>query len=112
VAECGDVKGEHIQIVHGGTLVQGSPVGVDAHRVEQLCKVVSAKIGATGNALIGAPGLQVRSFLGQQCAGAQPVHHVMRSQARRIWEMKPAGGGGSRRLKWQGLYRLRKCRVW
>ena len=95
VDEYGDVDGEHIKIVYGGTLVQGSPVGVDACRVEQLCKVVSAKIGATGNALNGAPGLQVRSFLGQQCAGAQPVQHVMRSQARRIWEMKPMGGGQS-----------------
>ena len=93
--EYGDVNEEHIKIVYGGTLVQGSPVGVDAYRVEQLCKVVSAKIGATGDALNGAPNLQVRSFLGQQCAGAQPVQHVMRSQARRIWETKPEGGGQS-----------------
>ena len=95
LAEHGDVNGEHVKVVHGGTLVQGSPVGVDEHRVTQLCKVVAAKIGATGTALNSAPSLQVSSFLGQQCAGAQPVQHAMRSQARRIWEAKPTGGGQS-----------------
>jgi hypothetical protein len=95
LAEHGDPKGEHIKVVYGGTMVQGSSVGVDVYRAEQLRKVVVAKMGGACAALEGAPNLQVRSFLGQQCAGPMTVQHVMRSQAARIWEMKPEDGGNS-----------------
>jgi hypothetical protein len=95
LAEYGDPKGEHIKMVYGGTMVQGSPVGVDVYRAEQLRKVVVAKMGGACDALARAPNLQVRSFLGQQCAGPMTVQHVMRSQAARIWEMKPEDGGKS-----------------
>lgn len=70
-------------------------MGVDCYRVDQLRKVVQAKMGGTCEALKGASNAQVRSFLGKQCAGQMTVQHVMRTQPARIWEMKPVDGGKS-----------------
>jgi hypothetical protein len=89
LAEYGDTRGEHLKVVYGGTMVQGSPVGTDAYRAEKLRNTVTRKLGGTCEALVNAPTLQIRGLLNQQCGGVVPVMHALRTQADRIWRMGP-----------------------
>ena len=72
--EYGDTKGEHLKVKFGGLVIQGSPMGGNGYRADELGRIIRA-LKKVNMQVDKTPSLQVKSVLHQICGKCDQPRH-------------------------------------